>query len=44
MKSLKVLAIVLVAVFSYTAVSAQTMHHHRVKHHHHRMHHHYKSM
>jgi len=46
MKSLKVLAIVLVAVFSYTAVSAQTPPtHKRVKHHHHRMHHHYnKSM
>jgi hypothetical protein len=42
MKSLKALAIVLVAVFSYTAVSAApTHHHHRVKHHHHRMHHHY---
>jgi len=42
MKTLKILAIVLLATFSYTAVSAQTPpHHKRVRHHHHRMHHHY---
>jgi hypothetical protein len=40
MKSLKVLAIAMVALFSYTAVSAApTHHHHHMKRHHHRMHH-----
>ncbi len=39
MKSLKVLAIVMVAVFSFTAVDAQTHHHHMKRHHHHRRHH-----
>lgn len=39
MKSLKVLAIVMVAVFSFTAVDAQTYHHHMKRHHHHRRHH-----
>lgn len=43
MKAVKVLAIVLIAMFSYNAVSAQTMHHKKhFKRHHHRVvkHHH----
>jgi len=40
MKSLKALAIVMVALFSYTAVSAAPVHHHHhIKRHHHRIHH-----
>jgi hypothetical protein len=40
MKAIKVLAIIMLATFSYTAVSAQTMHRHikHRKHHWHRKH------
>ena len=37
MKAIKVLAIMLLATFSYTAVHAQTHTHKRVKRHHHHM-------
>jgi hypothetical protein len=39
MKALKVLAIVLLASFSYTAVSAQVMHHKMHRKMHHKKHH-----
>jgi hypothetical protein len=43
MKTLKALAIVLLAIFSFSAVNAQPMHHHVVHHYHKRHHivHHY---
>ncbi|SHN31955.1 hypothetical protein [Mucilaginibacter sp. OK098] len=43
MKSLKVLAIGLLAMFSFSAVNAQVTHHKKVYHkHHHKMHRHAK--
>jgi len=42
MKSLKVLVIVLLAMFSFSAVNAQVAHHKKVYHKHHRKVHHAK--
>jgi hypothetical protein len=42
MKSLKVLVIVLLAMFSFSAVNAQGVHHKKVYHKHHRKVHHAK--